>query len=562
MKILHLVQGSPEWHAHRAAHWNASDAPAMLGVSPHKKRSELLRELHSGVAREFSDYVQERVIDPGHEYEARARTIAERIIGEELYPCTGSEGRYSASFDGLTLLGDVAFEHKTLNDELRAVLTEGTNRDGSEFAINRPSSLLPEHYRVQMEHQCLVSGATRVLFMASKWDAGELNEERHCWYYPDPELRARIVAGWEQFERDLAAYQPGPDTGPATVGRAPEQLPALRIELIGSVTASNLDAFRDHAIEVFRGIRTDLHSDQDFADAEKTVKWCGEIEERLDAAKAHALSQTATIDELFRTIDSIKAEARAKRLELNNLVTKRKEQIRAEIVTQACDSVRAHYTSINATLGEHAIYAPQSLQLTIAAAIKGKKTLSSIRDAADTTAAAEKIAGSQRAERVRASIAALAEVSAGHESLFPDRVSLCVEKAPDDIRNLAAARIAEHERRQAAAEAQRQHIEQLDRAAAAEKIQEPVAQQVEQLPSKQTVAGSIPAGLSTARIKLGDINARIAPLTITADGLAQLGFASVGTERAAKLYRESDFPAICSKLVSVIQNAAAERRAA
>jgi len=41
-----------------------------------------------------------------------------------------------------------------------------------------------------------------------------------------------------------------------------------------------------------------------------------------------------------------------------------------------------------------------------------------------------------------------------------------------------------------------------------------------------------------------DINAAIAPLSITADGLAQLGFQHIGTEKAAKLYRASDWPAI------------------
>jgi hypothetical protein len=56
------------------------------------------------------------------------------------------------------------------------------------------------------------------------------------------------------------------------------------------------------------------------------------------------------------------------------------------------------------------------------------------------------------------------------------------------------------------------------------------------------------AAPSTATVKLGDINARLSPIQITADGLAQLGFNPVGTERAAKLYRESDFPLICSAI--------------
>jgi predicted phage-related endonuclease len=44
MKILNLTQGSPEWLATRAQHFCASDAPAMMGVSKYKTRSDLLRE--------------------------------------------------------------------------------------------------------------------------------------------------------------------------------------------------------------------------------------------------------------------------------------------------------------------------------------------------------------------------------------------------------------------------------------------------------------------------------------------------------------------------------------
>ena len=42
MQIVQLTQGSPEWHAHRAKHFNASDAAAMLGISPYMSRDELL----------------------------------------------------------------------------------------------------------------------------------------------------------------------------------------------------------------------------------------------------------------------------------------------------------------------------------------------------------------------------------------------------------------------------------------------------------------------------------------------------------------------------------------
>lgn len=58
------------------------------------------------------------------------------------YPVVSTGGRYSASFDGLTMLEDAAFAHKSLNVALREVMSEGCN--GAD---------LPRQYQVQMEQQ-------------------------------------------------------------------------------------------------------------------------------------------------------------------------------------------------------------------------------------------------------------------------------------------------------------------------------------------------------------------------------------------------------------------------
>src|SRR6185437_8103000 len=88
MRILSLVQGTPEWYRHRATHWNASDAPAMLGVSSYRTRTQLLDERASGIAPAIDAATQQR-FDEGHRFEALARPIAEKIIGDDLYPVIG-----------------------------------------------------------------------------------------------------------------------------------------------------------------------------------------------------------------------------------------------------------------------------------------------------------------------------------------------------------------------------------------------------------------------------------------------------------------------------------------
>ena len=129
MKIHQLTQGSQEWLAYRATHFNASDAPAMMGCSPYKTRAELLREMHTGVAADVDAGTQKR-FDNGHRAEALARPLAEEFIGAELYPVVGSLGRLSASFDGLTLEEREGFEHKALNAELKACFSAMPSRAG------------------------------------------------------------------------------------------------------------------------------------------------------------------------------------------------------------------------------------------------------------------------------------------------------------------------------------------------------------------------------------------------------------------------------------------------
>ena len=547
MKTLNLVQGTPEWHAHRAQHFNASDVPAMMGCSPYKTRSQLLREIATGITPEV-DAATQRRFDDGHRFEELARPLAEEIIGEELYPCTGvlEDTKYSASFDGLTLLEDTAFEHKTLNDDLRRVLVEGA--DGSD---------LPLHYQVQMEQQAMVSRAERILFMATTWDRDDnLLDKKHCWYTPNPELRAKIVAGWEQFEQDVAAYVP--EAAPAAVVATPvEGFGALTLRVEGRVLASNLDAFRADADAFLARLPKagELETDQDFADAESAVKACAEAEARIKAAIDAALAQMSDVDAVMRAAGTVSETIRAARLALDRVVKAEKESRRAAIVSAGVKSVLDHYTNINATLGEYSIGAPASLSSELGAAIKGRRTISSITDAVDAAVAQAKIAASQRADAIRVNVAILNEY-ADWLHIIPGPVQLVHAKQPEDLRNFLTNHVAEYRRKlaeDAKAERAAQNFEGITNDAG-------VAQPVEHLPSKQAVAGSTPAARST--IKLGQINDAIAPLSITAAGLAQLGFESAGKDRAAVLYDEADFDRIVAALIARLESARVENRRA
>jgi hypothetical protein len=275
--------------------------------------------------------------------------------------------------------------------------------------------------------------------MASKWKGDALEEVRHCWYASDKELRAQILAGWHQFEHDLAAYT-APAVDAEVIGHTPETLPALRIEVTGMVTASNLEAYKSHALAVFSGINRELKTDQQFADAEKVVKWCGDVETRLAAAKQHALSQTESIDALFRAIDDISTEARRVRLELDKLVKARKEAVRGEIVAGGIAALRDHVAALNARLGKP--YMP-AVNADFAGAIKGKRTIDSLNDAVDTLLANTKIEASATADRIHANLTTLRDLASAYTFLFADTAQI-VLKAHDDLLTLVKSRISDH----------------------------------------------------------------------------------------------------------------------
>lgn len=569
MKTLTLQQGSSEWLAHRRTVRNASDAPAMMGASPYVSRADLIRQRATGIEREIDAPTQAR-FDRGHEVEPALRALAEKIIGEDLYPVTGvaDDGYMGASFDGVTLGEDIIFEAKQHNTEKRACMYRG--------------EIPPADYWQVVQQFAVCASATQCLYLCGDGTEGNTAQlwiERTQVEADIPKL----IAGWWQFDADVAAYQPEAPAAPAAVGQAPESLPALSVVARGMVEHSNHVEFRAQALAAIAAVNRDLQTDDDFATAELTVKAFKAGEDMLEATRAQILGQMADVNEVMRTIDDVQAELRRVRLDLDKLVTREKESRKTEIVQAGVEAVRAHYTTINATLGAHALQQPSTLTSFIGAAIKGKRTIATMRDAVDAAVAQLKIDASQVAERVRGCVAVLGEF-AEHAHLFADRIQLCAAKQPDDLRNLARARVAEHEQREAERlERERERIrreeaERLAREQAADEAaraaaaappavaDERMASAIEHGMSGVNFAPSPPAPAAAAgpprqafapaaRIKLGDINAALAPLSITADGLTSLGFKPVASRGAAKLYDGADFPAICRELARVIAEA-------
>jgi predicted phage-related endonuclease len=573
MKLHRLEQGSPEWHAHRNGgdFFNASDAPMMMGCSSYGTRADLLHRLATGLKPDV-DAATERRFNDGHRFERLARPFAAAIIGDDLFPVVGSEefeillpfGRsLSASFDGLTMELEDVLEHKSLNDAIRAALPHA----GLELAQGEKNDAraLSLDYRVQMEQQLAVCKGRRALFMASKFGPQDaLIEVRWCWYYPDMELREQILRGWAQLATDLADYKPGAVIVPATAlvsTAAVETLPVPVAALQGEVKIrDNLDVTSEQLRAFIARIPKKPTTDEEFAFAKGAVKKLDEFEKLLKAEETRTLAGLAPVQVFRQTVATQLELASRTRLDTDKLVTRRETEIKTEQISRGKSALTAHIAQLNDRLGKP--YMP-TIPADFAGAISGKRTHSSLLAAIDQCLATAKIEASRVADGIEANLKWLRENAKGYESLFADAATL-VLKPIEFVQAEGQNRI---NKRKAEEEAQRNAAEAAVQAPAPTPAPTPAPSPTPEpaptgLVPKPEAWPAPPATVVPIRptsrptLRLGEINERLAPLQITAEGLAKLGFPHALKERSSVLYHELDFPRICHAITQLATNAA------
>lgn len=414
-----LQQGSPEWLAYRANTLNASDAGTALGINPYKTRAELIRELATGLTKEVDSGTQRR-FDDGHRFEKLAMPLAEAIIGEPLSATTvscavpGLKRRLSASLDGATFGDTENAEHKTLSESLAAAMDRGE---------------IPEQYPPQMEQGMMVTGATRCLFIASKWDANDqLIDEKHIWYESNPELRAKIIAAWKQVEADVDAYVPS-DIKEMPKAAVVVDLPALFVHAKGEITTHNMDEFgKALALRLAETRAIVLVTDQDFSNAKAAATKFRETAKAIALSKAQMLAQTETIGAAAIKMDAWAADLNATALQLEKDV-KREDLAKKEVMVL---TAKGKYTDHVAALEAEtkpirlALVAPN-----FADAINGKSKYASMQDAVDTMMAGAVIDADKSAKDVREKLAWCKDHASGYSALFPDLQQIIVKPMED-----------------------------------------------------------------------------------------------------------------------------------
>ena len=196
--LYKLIQGTPEWHEHRAKYRNASETAAVMGVSP------WLTSYGLWCVKTGRTVVEEtEAMRYGTSTEPAARAAFEQESGLVMQPLVMVDGDYSASLDGITLLGDTIVEIKCPYRGQTSELWQMVKAD-----------VVPQNYLLQVQHQLMVSGAkTAYLWVYDGQQGVGISIE------PNLETFAQIKTAWEAFQLYIDHDTPPPLTEQDTVTR-------------------------------------------------------------------------------------------------------------------------------------------------------------------------------------------------------------------------------------------------------------------------------------------------------------------------------------------------------
>jgi putative phage-type endonuclease len=451
-----VQQGSDAWHVLRkSVDFTASEISAALGVSLYKTRDQLMHEKATGIIPDISDF-QQKIFDDGHRFEDMARAILEKEIGEDLYPTTitGEVDGLTllASLDGLTMDGDLAFEHKSPNKKVIAQITSGS---------------IDDHYALQMAQQQVLSGAKICKFVASdgtaeNWHEIDFNYENEL-NFDD------VITGLKQFKADLEIYKQKLESGELTqpakdtvVAEVIQDLPTISYKMNGLALASNLAEYKAKALELVEKSKKPLESDQDFANAESMVKVFKESESKITNMAEQVLGEVSSIDTFVKDLKFIGEQIRQARLATEKQVKSRKDEIRTELVTKA----KQEFTALLQEEGRK-FNVTYQISVDFAAAIKGKRSIESMESSINDAMAAAKTELTGLVKRVGNNFAVINENDyCEYQFLFNDWQAIAF-KASDDFCNLVYSRIDAHKEAEAKRlEAERERIRQEEEAKA------------------------------------------------------------------------------------------------
>lgn len=243
----------------------------------------------------------------------------------------------------------------------------------------------------------------------------------------------------------------------------------LIVRVSGSVQESNLDSFKESALEFIGNIKTELVTDDDFADASENVKACKDAESKLSKTIDDVLNQTDDVRNIITTLSEIQGQLKKTRLNLDKQVKSEKEKRKNESVKNGVGALTTIYS--NSDISFHLGTPDKSIVLDV---VKGKKTIKGMDEAVVALIESEKERINGMVDNFHSNLALIGD--ADIQSLFHDREKLAL-KTESEVRSEIKARETQYQLEQK----EKEEKERVEREKEAEKVvsvEEPAQQEI------------------------------------------------------------------------------------
>lgn len=424
MQVVNFEQGSDDWKEYRSGARNGSEASVIMGCSSHCKRTDLVRFKALGTQEEHSDFVVEVIFERGHLIEPVARRFAEEMMAQFMDPVVAvdDEGFLSASLDGLSDDGTTTFECKQWNEGKVSQVRDG---------------IVPQTDYWQCVQGMAVTGAQRCLYVVSD---GTEEGTVHTFLDRKEDDIQKLKEAWRIFDEDVKNYEHVDRK--QLIANPVAELPDVIIDLNTMVTANNLDEVKEQALQVFRSIKTELATDQDFQDAKVSAKWCRDMCKKLAEAKDRAIKSNYDVNVIMTMIDDLHEESRQTALNLEKQVKSENQRIRADLKRNAERELATFIADL-----EHD-FPPAELQPDFAAAMKNKKTIEGLEEGVSVHLSHLKIAATELNNLMTSNSKRLEEIAGDIIHLFPDR-NVLIKKPQEVMEATVVLRIKDFNEREA-----------------------------------------------------------------------------------------------------------------
>lgn len=284
----------------------------------------------------------------------------------------------------------------------------------------------------------------------------------------------------------------------------------LVIKLTGEIQDSNFEEWKSGLIAQIKSANKELITDDDFVDAESTVKKFKAAEKSLVEAKQSALEQAADIQKLFGAIDEISGEARQARLSLERQIKQRKEEIKESLVGEYYAKAEQAYDFECDDNDDFRLVAPRLIdESAFRNALSRRKTIESMRQALSGVVEDIQLLINDKVDAINNARWLLDNIAEDQKALFQDERALLAME-PELLQATIDKRIATHEAQEAKrkadeAEAKRK-AEEAQRLAEEEQLAQTAEQKAEPQSTPQELKPEQgpqpgPASVSTAPVR-------------------------------------------------------------